>query len=895
MSFRLKLSLAFGSILALTVIVAMTSIYGMGRALACQKELYTFTHQLEKKFQRIARQQNAYSYTGAIEHSRAFFDLTQTVRIDLDNVIKKSQDEDQKREVSSLLSDLDRYEKTFVRFVQIDIDMETMKSRLLHESRRLSANVNAIEKVGDKAIGILKMMNETLVAEKGFMLNNDRNNISLVLENTSHMIQIVDQVQQQKKDSTIKLYAFRIGNIADTYQSVFKQYVYSYDQQIAAVADMTQAFHQLEQQLETYVDRVSVREKELVSFLQQLVMMTALLATGLGIVAMVSLSKRITTPIKALNRSAQQILLGDFSHEVCVDGSSKDEIVDLGNSFNKMSRKLEHSFKALSRHREHLEELVRERTREIEAEIARHKETQNALENEKDRALQYFDMAGSIFVVLNPDTSVAMINKAGRKVLGYPSHEIVGRSWFDFIPIEDREKTRKAFEDVMCGDVDPYEFFENDILTRQGEKRTISWHNSLLKDENGKILATLSSGEDTTDATRMAQEHEQLQDQLAQARKMEAIGTLAGGIAHDFNNILYPVIGYTEMAMGDLSKDHPLQEYLNNVLKGALRARELVRQILTFSRKKKLDTGVLRIQPIIKEALKLLRSSIPKNIAIESRIDDQAKPIMGDPTQIYEIIMNLCTNAYHAMETTGGCLTVTLHEEKVLPYDQVRPDVPAGDYCVICVKDTGQGISKDIMNQIFEPYFTTKQVGKGSGLGLAVIHGIVNSYGGTIHVESQIGRGTTFEVFLPGIKEEVLFSQPEKPVGKKYGKETVLFVDDEEAIVKVGSQALAKRGYTVVGKTDSQQALSAFKAEPDKYDILVTDMTMPEMMGTQLIEKIQRIRPDFPVILCTGFSEQIDQAGADEMGVQGYLTKPVLMDDLSLAIRKILDRKKQVT
>ncbi|MFH2057628.1 MAG: response regulator [Pseudomonadota bacterium] len=890
MLFRTKLSLAFASILVLTIIVAFTSIYGMRRALAHQKELYAFTHQLETQFKDIAWEQHQFIRTNGIDHSRAFFELIRKIHADLSVIINKIQDIDQKYQVEQLLSALTQYEKSFGRIVQTSVDMETMKSRLLHESRRLISNVNAIEQVGDKAIQILKLMNETLVAEKKTMMSNVRTNVSLVFHNTNQIILLAEEIKQHAVDGSIKLYAFRIKNIAGIYQSVFKKYVYSYDQQAASNVAMTDAYEKFETQLAGYIDRVFSQEEKLISFLQQLVMAIAALAIGLGGVAIASLSKRITTPIKALNRSAQQILSGDFTGQVQVSG--KDEIAELGRSFNEMSKKLAHSFKTLSMHRNHLEELVRERTGEIEAEMARHRETQSALEKEKNRAFQYFEMAGSIYLVLNPDASVALINKAGRQVLGYSGEDIIGRNWFDFIPEEDREKTWKMFSDIMDGCMEPVEFFENTILTRQGEKRTISWHNSVLKDENEKVLASLSSGEDTTDVTRMEKERELLEEQLVQARKMEAIGTLAGGIAHDFNNILYPMIGYTEMAISELSTKDPVRDYLTSVLKGALRARELVKQILTFSRKKQLTTERIRIQPIVKEALKLLRSTIPQNIAIESMIDDQTISIMGDPTRVYEIIMNLCTNAYHAMETTGGSLMVKLYEQQILENDQTGLDLPPGEYCVISVGDTGHGIDKTVIGQIFEPYFTTKAIGKGSGLGLAVTHGIVTSCGGTIRVNSEIGTGTIFEVFLPGVPDSTpLFQAQTRPV-KQYGMEQILFVDDESDIVEMGIQTLMKLGYIVTGKTDSIEAFAAFETEPERYDLLVTDMTMPGMMGTDLIRKVRRIRPDFPVIICTGFSELMDEERAKDMGIQGYFKKPVLIDELSATIRAILDHPK---
>jgi len=888
-SFRLKLSLAFASILVLTIVVAITSIYGMRRALHHQRELYVFTHDLEKQFKIISLEQHNFSNTEKIQYSRTFFKLSQQADRHLSDVIATLEDQNQKKHVQNLLSALRVYEKSFGRMVQTSINMETIKSRLFHESRRLISNAGAIEKMGTKAVGILKIINKTLEAEKKFMVDDIRSSASKVLHNTNQIIETAGTIKEQNQDSSIQLYAFRIGNVANVYQAVFKEYVNAYDQKKLSIEGMESAFEILEDQLQFYIDFVSTSEKKLVSFLQHLVVLTAVIAIGLGLFAMVSLSKRITSPINDLNQSAQKILEGNFNSQVMV--TSKDEIAELGISFNQMARKLEKSFQSLAQHQDHLEDLVQERTMEIKAEIIRHKATQKALEKEKNRALTYFDMAGSILVVLSTDGCITMINKAGRKVLGYRSKEIVGKNWFDVcIPEKIREKTRQVFEEIISGSLEPFEFFENEILTCNGEKRTISWHNSLLKEENGKIIASLSSGEDTTEATRMENERKQLEDQLSQARKMESIGTLAGGIAHDFNNILYPVIGYTELSIADLPNNHPVRANLKHVLKGTLRAKELVRQILTFSRKKEPVQKPIDIRPITKEALKLLRSSIPKNIVMDQTINDEMRPVMADPTQIYEIIMNLSTNAYHAMEQDGGSLTVKLYEDTISKIDSAKPGLKPGVYCVLSIRDTGPGISEDIIDQIFEPYFTTKETGKGSGLGLAVTHGIVKSFGGTIVLKSDIGKGTVFDVFLPVVQDKRSFDSTQKVFERKYGTETILFVDDEKAIVKMGEVALSDLGYKVDGKTNSLQALEVFKSQPDQYDILVTDMTMPGMLGTELIKQVHDIRPDFPVILCTGFSELINKDKADSMGIQGYLKKPVMMSELSYTIRDIIDK-----
>jgi len=394
---------------------------------------------------------------------------------------------------------------------------------------------------------------------------------------------------------------------------------------------------------------------------------------------------------------------------------------------------------------------------------------------------------------------------------------------------------------------------------------------------------------DITDRKRSEEERERLESQLQQAQKMEAIGTLAGGIAHDFNNILFPIIGYTEMSIEDIPEDSEVRNNLAQVLQSAHRAKDLVKQILTLSRQHPQETKLLKIQSVVEEALKLLRASIPKTIEIRRSIEE-CEPVLADSTQIHQIVMNLCTNAYHAMRETGGVLEVNLMEEEISTDDvESKLDLHPGRYAKLTIKDTGHGMDNVVLEKIFDPYYTTKPIGEGSGLGLAVVHGIVKSSGGKIRVESELGEGTSFHIYFPlidsGIKEPKAI--PEEPVLK--GDERVLLIDDEEAIVFMGQQMLERLGYHVTTRTSSVEALEAFRANPDKYDLVITDMTMPNMTGIDLAPRLLEIRPDIPIIICTGFSEIIDEARAKSAGIKGYVMKPMDKDQIGRAIRKILD------
>ncbi len=380
--------------------------------------------------------------------------------------------------------------------------------------------------------------------------------------------------------------------------------------------------------------------------------------------------------------------------------------------------------------------------------------------------------------------------------------------------------------------------------------------------------------------------------QLQQVMKLQAIGTLAGGIAHDFNNILFPIVGYTELTMDDVPKDSQARQNLKEILKATNRAKELVQQILTFSRQSSQERKPLKVQYLIKEVFKLLRATIPSSIQIECDIDDTCGPIKGDPTQIHQVIMNLCTNAYHAMQETGGKLEVSLKEIHI-SYEQSieRVGMKVGKHVELQVKDSGHGMEPQVIERIFEPYYTTKAQGKGTGLGLSVIHGIVKSHGGDITVSSFPGQGATFKVYLPIIDEMEVKIEADEPAIAISGKERILLIDDEEQIIDIEQQILERLGYHVTPKTDSQEALEEFAAQPDRFDLVITDMTMPKMTGDQLARRMMDIKPQIPVILCTGFNETISEEKALAMGIDKFVMKPIVKDELASTIRTVLDNR----
>jgi PAS domain S-box-containing protein len=453
--------------------------------------------------------------------------------------------------------------------------------------------------------------------------------------------------------------------------------------------------------------------------------------------------------------------------------------------------------------------------------------------------------------------------------------------WVDRLHPDDKEHTLSEFEKITEKGSISVEY------RWQAADDSYFWINDeavLIRDENGEAKEIVGTWLDIS-------ERKKLENELRQAQKMEAIGTLAGGIAHDFNNILTALFGYTELAMMRAKNDLKLTEDLDEVRQAGRRAKDLVKQILTFSRKTEQEKQPLQLSLVVKEALKLLRSSLPSTISFKQNIVSSST-VLADPTQIHQIVMNLSTNAYHAMKEKGGILGISLQDIDINSEDPVLGiDLMPGKYLQLEISDTGSGMDKDTCSKIFEPYFTTKEKGEGTGLGLAVVHGIVQSHNGHINVYSQLGEGTTFHIYLPRIPEKHSESaKKEKEIPTQGHYEQIMFVDDEEKIINMASEIFKEYGYKITTFINSSDALHDFENQPDKYDLVITDETMPGMIGTEMAKKMMTIRPDIPIILCTGYSATINRERVLEMGIKEYVQKPIVMSRLVNNVKKILDK-----
>lgn len=413
--------------------------------------------------------------------------------------------------------------------------------------------------------------------------------------------------------------------------------------------------------------------------------------------------------------------------------------------------------------------------------------------------------------------------------------------------------------------------------------------NTPLCHDDGSI-SKMAVMRDITESKMAEKEKERLESRLHQAQRIESIGTLAGGIAHDFNNILSPIMGYTELTIQRLPENSREKKNLLNILKAADRAKELVQQILTFSRQSEYKKLSIEVQVVAAEVLTFLRASIPATIEIRQKTDKPCGPVLADPVQIHQVIMNLCTNAYHATEERGGFIAVDVTEVTIEPDDRRHfPDLNPGGYVLLSVSDTGHGMELGIIEKIFDPYFTTKQQGKGTGMGLATVHGIVKSCGGNIRVDSEPDKGTTFYVYLPKIDNLADVSPGiVSTTQTRTGTERILLVDDEVAIVQMEKERLEGLGYHVTGRTSSVEALEAFRNSPDRFDLVITDMMMPNMGGMELSWELKQLRPNIPIILCSGFSEKLSRERINMIGIDAILMKPIPIKELSVTIRNVI-------
>ena len=479
-------------------------------------------------------------------------------------------------------------------------------------------------------------------------------------------------------------------------------------------------------------------------------------------------------------------------------------------------------------------------------------------------------------------------NSKFERFFGSNDQEIIGKSDYDFVDKELADSFRK--HDLLAISKGGPSINEEQVTyADDGHQEILETIKSPIYGANGQLIGVLGVARDITERKSAEEERRKLENQLRQSHKMEAIGTIAGGIAHDFNNILGIIIGNMELAIDSLDDLNPVRLYLEEIKKASLRASDVVKQLLNFSRKTEQSKEIIDILPIVRESVKLLRSSIPSSIDIQVNIPDSLKTIKADPTQLHQVLINLCTNAAHAMENEGGILNIELSEVELnavtsTQFEEIHP----GTYVQLSISDTGDGIDSNIKANIFDPYFTTKAMGKGTGMGLAVVLGIVKNHNGAISVYSEPGQGSVFKVLLPVAEGGIIDREPVSEA-LPTGTETILFIDDEEDLANIGRHFLQRLGYNVVAETNPVEALELYRSDPSRFDLIITDMTMPRLSGDQLTREVLKINSKMAVILCTGYSHKIDRERAIEIGAHSYIEKPFDIKKLAALVRNALD------
>lgn len=513
--------------------------------------------------------------------------------------------------------------------------------------------------------------------------------------------------------------------------------------------------------------------------------------------------------------------------------------------------------------------------------ITERKRAEAALRESEQRLRRFYEDSPLAYQSLDEEGRFLEVNPVWLNLLGYEREDVIGKWFGEFLSPAFVDHFLKSFPRFKeLGAIQGVEF---EMVKKDGSPIAVSLIGKIARDEEGRFQQTHCVLQDVTDRFR-------LEKQLRQAQKMESIGTLAGGIAHDFNNILGAIMGYTEVALLDVREKDPIRDNLEQVRKATFRARDLIKQILAFSRQGEQEMKSLQLGLIVKEALKLLRSTIPTTIEIRQQIREKDNWIQGDPTQIHQVLMNLCTNALQAMEGRKGLLEVAL-ERVDLDGDVISryPGMTPGPHLRLTISDNGDGIDSQVIDRIFDPFFTTKGLGEGTGLGLSVVHGIVKNHGGLITVYSEKGAGTTFHIYFPSLRQDGAGFEMMESGTLLPGKEHILFVDDEEFLINVGKEMLERLGYRVTSRSNGPEALELFRAKPDRFDLVITDQTMPRMTGLELARELINLRPNIPIMLCTGFSEGLTAERAKDIGIRDFIMKPIVLSDLSQRIRRVLE------
>ncbi len=773
---------------------------------------------------------------------------------------------------------------------------------------KLAAPENGLEDILDKRIRKLKTeLTDFPVASKLFhqikdlinehKLNRERHlmqsafNIAFKLRKTIKTNPLIN-LQQNGKINLL------LNQIENTAEQIIETDV-KINAKFKDFALQEKTTHLISEKLVTLAKKEVEKAQQTIAVTHEFVSIVLIIVTLAGLIAAgiiaVMLNMNITHRIIRLTHTAKKMEEGHL--DIVAEQESLDELGHLGRTFNFMAARM----KTLI---EDLEQEVSDGTlelintnKDLQLEITEREQIEEQLREKEEFLNRVIDQSPFPTWISDANGTLQRTNLALKKVLNLTDEQLVNKYNILQDPIATRQGLipliRTVYEQGKSVSF-AGKWTGKDIPSmnlKDSESVNIEITMFPVLNQQKKVTSVVLTWLDVTHRKRAEKEKQLLEQQLRQSHKMEAIGTLAGGIAHDFNNILSIMLGNTELAIDDIPKWSPAHESLLEIKTAGLRAKDVVRQLLNFSRKSEQNQTPQNLGTLIKESVKLLRSSIPSSIQIIKNISKENNFILADATQIHQVMLNLCTNAAHAMTNEKGTLEIhltslTIKEKQTDKFKKLAP----GEYAKLEIKDSGIGIKPEVYEKIFDPYYTTKEFGKGTGMGLAVVHGIVKNHNGSIHVESQFEEGTSFTIFFPKIDQCKMENMATQIEERQTGTESILFVDDEPAIVEISLKIFENLGYQVKGKTNPIDAIKEFEANPDEFDLVITDMTMPQMDGVQLSRALKKIKPDIPIIICTGHSSKLNEEKAMNLGISAYAMKPISMMKISKLIRKVLDR-----
>jgi PAS domain S-box-containing protein len=877
MSFRIKLGIAFASILLLTMLATFANWWSMDNAVKKQQQLYNFSSKLENGFYKLNLEEKAYKANGRIEHSRKVVLLLNQIKNQIDNMKTLSIEKEQSVLMVNVLSSLNNYEDSFNSFVRNNIDMRTMQSRMLRESRSMLENTKALQNGNTTINSAYSLVNDTILAQKEYMYGGSATDAE-VSAKTRKIIRWANETNNSFKDQSIRLKVFRILSAADIFDTVFKKFASARKAQSLSDINMYKSLYVFENKMKQFVDNETADTSNRIQAIRSVSLILSLLVILFGITATFILSGIITRPIKQLKSSAQHILDGQLN--TSVDIKSKDEIGELGNIFNRMSVKLNDSFASLE-------------------------DKNRSLLQSETKYKTLFDSNRDAIVTAGTDTVIISANDAAAEIFGYESPaEMEGMKISDFL----------IFPQFSWPNFDT---FMQEIITKVGEQGKISIECLHKKKDNSIFTASclvtqtvinnqpvlLGTLRDITQKIKNEEELEKyrkhleglvqqknrdlehINEQLRQSEKMQAIGQLAGGVAHDFNNQLAGIMGCAEILTERLEdKDEKSYKFASQIIKAGDRASGLVGQLLAFARKGNYLAIAVDIHDTIISMVNLLRHSIDKRIMISQDLNANARYTTGDPSQIQSAILNIALNSCDAMPE-GGDLSIATENFTV---EEMENSIKCGEYIRITISDNGCGMDEETQKHIFEPFFTTKEVGKGTGMGLSAVYGTVHSHNGVIDVESEVDKGTSFSITFPVRSETVDIEEGEEPVMAEGVGGHILIVDDEDIVRDTTAESLRYLGYKVTTCRDGSEAVEFYQNNWQSIDLIILDMVMPKMGGHQAFLVMQQINPDIKAIIASGYSLEEKAQEILDAGAHSFLEKPFRRSELSLAIATAL-------